>query len=325
MPLSPIATANEWAHRAAALVLMALLVTSSPGANATPPPKPDNRVIIHSQGETRISGTPKRVVTLFQGANDTAVALGVTPVGVVDAWAQGAHYDYLDKALDGVSSVGLETQPSLEAIALLEPDLIIASRRRHEAIYPQLAQIAPTVSLATVFDVPRTLEIMGQALNREDKANALWVDWQARLKDFRQQAERTLGNRWPLSATVLNFRADHTRLYLGGSYAGSVLKDLGFTQPPAHPKNLWMMKLTTKESIPIIDADVVFYFMEDDPSVRDSFDAWTRHPLWQNLDAARNQQVYPVDRVAWNLAGGILGANRMLDQLFEHFELEDGS
>lgn len=85
------------------------------------------------------------------------------------------------------------------------------------------------------------------------------------------------------------------------------------------------MKLTTKESIPIIDADVVFYFMEDDPSVRDSFDAWTRHPLWQNLDAARNQQVYPVDRVAWNLAGGILGANRMLDQLFEHFELENGS
>lgn len=283
------------------------------------------RVISHAQGETRITGTPQRVVTLFQGANDTAVALGVTPVGVVDAWAQGENYDYLDAPLKDVPHVGLETQPSLEAIALLEPDLIIASRRRHEKIYHLLSQIAPTVSLATVFDVHRTLDVMGQALDREARAQELWEAWQQRLAAFRQQASSQLADRWPLTATVLNFRADHARLYLDGSYAGSVLHDLGFTRPAVHPEDQWVLKLTTKESIPIIDADVVFYLMERDPAVHDNFEAWTRHPLWDNLEAVREQRVYAVDRVDWSLAGGILGANRMLDQLFHHFRLGQGS
>lgn len=324
MPLHPSFSMPVPTGFCVALLSVLILMTSASFAAAATA-KDGIRVVSHAQGDTRVSGTPQRVVTLFQGANDTAVALGVTPVGVVDAWAEGKNYDYLDAPLAGVPHVGLETQPSLEAIALLEPDLIIASTRRHEKIYPLLSQIAPTVSLATVFDIRRTLEVMGQALNREDRAQELWNAWQQRLAAFRQQASRQLGDRWPMSATVLNFRADHARLYLDGSYAGSVLHDLGFTRPPAHPERQWVLKLTTKESIPIIDADVVFYFMASEPAVRDNFEAWTRHPLWQNLNAVREQRVYPVDRVDWSLAGGILGANRMLDQLFHHFQLDQGS
>lgn len=43
------------------------------------------RQVSHALGVTVINGQPKRVVTLFQGATDTAVALGITPVGVVDS------------------------------------------------------------------------------------------------------------------------------------------------------------------------------------------------------------------------------------------------
>ncbi|KAA1172819.1 iron-siderophore ABC transporter substrate-binding protein [Marinobacter salinexigens] len=285
---------------------------------------PDSyRVVHHAQGQTRIYGTPQRVVTLFQGANDTAIALGVTPVGVVDAWAQGANYDYLDNALAGVPHVGLETQPNLEAIALLQPDLIISSKRRHERIYKQLSSIAPTVSLSTVFDVHETLALMGQALNRETQAVELWNHWEERLETFREKATRKTGQPWPVSATILNFRADHTRLYLNESYAGAVLHSLGFSRPPALPEDQWVLKLTTRESIPIMDADIIFYFMKDSPAVMDNVRAWTGHPLWHRLDAVRNGQVYPVDRVDWSLAGGILSANRMLDQLFDHFAMDE--
>ena len=82
------------------------------------------------------------------------------------------------------------------------------------------------------------------------------------------------------------------------------------------------MKLTTRESIPVIDADIIFYFMKDSQAVQDNFEAWTRHPLWHNLNAVSNGRVYPVDRIDWGLAGGILSANRMLDQLFHHFGLD---
>ncbi|MGH8906104.1 MAG: ABC transporter substrate-binding protein [Egibacteraceae bacterium] len=52
--------------------------------------------------------------------------------------------------IDDWTGVGLRQSPSLQAIAALDPDLIIADTRRHETIYPQLSQIAPTVSLPSV-------------------------------------------------------------------------------------------------------------------------------------------------------------------------------
>lgn len=308
-------------HRHVLFTCAMILLCAMP-LQAQPAPQSQTRIIQHSQGETRIYGTPERIVTLFQGANDTAIALGITPVGVVDAWAQGSNYDYLDTALEGVPHVGLETQPNLEAIAMLQPDLIIASKRRHEGIYDQLSLIAPTISLETVFDIHETLRLMGRALNRESQAEQLWIHWQQRLATFRDTAREKLGERWPMSVTVLNFRADHARIYLDGSYAGTILHDLGFQRPAAHPKDNWVMKLTTRESIPVIDADIIFYFMKDSQAVQDNFEAWTRHPLWHNLYAVKEGHVYPIDRVDWSLAGGILSANRMLDQLFHHFGLD---
>ncbi|WP_145925761.1 ABC transporter substrate-binding protein, partial [Pararhodobacter sp. CCB-MM2] len=100
----------------------------------------EQRIVEHSMGSTKVSGTPVKVVTLFQGATDTAVALGVIPVGVVDSWVQQPTYKYLRKDLADVPHVGLESQPNLEVIAGLQPDLIVASKRRHEKIYGHLSQ-----------------------------------------------------------------------------------------------------------------------------------------------------------------------------------------
>ncbi len=36
-----------------------------------------------------------QIVTLYQGATDSAVALGITPIGVVDAWLEKPMYRYL--------------------------------------------------------------------------------------------------------------------------------------------------------------------------------------------------------------------------------------
>ncbi len=70
----------------------------------------------HALGVTVINGQPKRVVPLFQGATDTAVALGITPVGVVDSWIEKPTYRYLRSALGDVPHVVLETQPNLDRV-----------------------------------------------------------------------------------------------------------------------------------------------------------------------------------------------------------------
>lgn len=274
----------------------------------------------HAMGSTTLSSAPLRIVTLYQGATDSAVALGIKPVGVVESWAQQPKYDYLREALEGVELIGLETQPNLEVIARLKPDLIIGAKARHEKIYGQLSQIAPTVLADNVYDFKRSLELTAEASGYTELGAELWQEWRVRTQSFRDQLSAQQPQ-WPLTASILNVRADHLRLYLAESFPGAVLKDIGFAFPMPDQAG-WGMKLKTKEALPSANADVFFVMLHgDDAAVRQNYEAWCQHPLWQVLSAPRNGQVYEVDRVTWLLSGGILGANLMLDDLSKLYQL----
>lgn len=262
-----------------------------------------------------------RIVTLYQGATDSAVALGLTPIGVVNSWLEKPMYRYLRDQLDGVEHVGLETQPNLEKIAWLDPDLIIASDFRHARIAPLLNAIAPTVSAPTVFNFKTTLNIVANATGRQAQANELLEQWDDRVADFRQQIAVKLGDEWPQKVAVVRFKSDHVRIYTSG-FAGSILNELGFAQPDTLQSQSWGMKLSSTENIPVLDADALFILLEpDDPAIADNYRHWASHPLWQQLSAVQSGRVFEVDPVSWMMGGGILAANAMLDDLYSHYKL----
>ncbi|MFD2435044.1 ABC transporter substrate-binding protein [Modicisalibacter luteus] len=237
------------------------------------------RIVANAFGDTRIPATPQRVVTLYQGATDSAVALGITPVGVVDSWLEKPMYRYLRDALSGVEHVGLETQPNLEKVAWLDPDLIVATRFRHERVRPLLEKIAPTVATGTVFDFKATLALMAEATGRESRARELMQHWDDRVADFRRQIADKLGDDWSQKAAVIRFKSDHVRIYSTG-FAGSILSELGFEQPDSLHDQGWGMKLTSEENIPVMNADVIFVLLEpDDPAIARNYRHWRSHPL----------------------------------------------
>lgn len=280
------------------------------------------RTIEHAMGTTEVEGTPKRIVTLYQGATDAAVALDIKPVGVVESWVNPPKYKYLRDDLEGAEIVGKETQPNLEEIAKLNPDLIIASKLRHEEVYDKLKQIAPTVTHETVFRFKETVELVGEAANKEQKANEVITAYEERVANFQEKAKAELGDEWPLNVALLNFREDHARIYFT-SFAGTVLKDLGFERPENQQADKWGTKLTSKESIPEMNADIFYVFFTDDPAKQKTYEEWSSHPLWENLDAVKNDQVNKVDVVTWNMSGGIIGANRMIDDVYDRLGLEE--
>lgn len=272
------------------------------------------------EGENTLSSAP-RIVTLYQGATDSAVALGLTPIGVVDAWLEKPMYRYLRHSLASVEHVGLETQPNLEKIAWLDPELVIASDFRHARIAPLLDAIAPTMSTNTVFDFKTTLTMVANATGREVQADQLLNHWDARVADFRQQIAVQLGSHWPQKVAVVRFKSDHVRIYTSG-FAGSILNELGFEQPDTLQTQGWGMKLSSTENIPILDADVMFVLLEpDDLAIADNYRRWAAHPLWQQLTAVQNERVFEVEPVSWMMGGGILAANDMLDDLYDHYAL----
>ncbi|RON45234.1 ABC transporter substrate-binding protein [Pseudomonas frederiksbergensis] len=260
---------------------------------------------------------PLRVITLFQGATDSAVALGVTPCGIVDSWSEKPTYHYLRWALDQVPHVGLETQPSLEDIALLKPDVIIASRFRHERIAPLLKQIAPVVMLEEVFEFKKTLALMGIALYRKQQADELLGHWQQRVAQLRLQLQQKFAGRWPPTVSILDVREDHIRSYLPESFPGSVISELGFDWSEASRATSGVsIKLTSKESLAVVNADIFFIFLRaEKAAVQRNYESLVQHPLWQQMRAPQQGQVWRVDGVAWSLSGGMLGANLMLDDV----------
>lgn len=306
-------------HLCASFLLIVTCLFQFPAAIAATSTTPVTTVE-HALGEATVAGHPDRVVSLYQGATDTAVALGLKPIGVVESWTEKPMYQYLREALQGVTYLGLETQPDLERIAWLSPDLIVGARNRHRSIYPLLERIAPTVIPGDVYDFKALLTLMAKATGRTARGDELLTRWQARVEDFRARIRQKLGEQWPQEVAILSFRADHARIYYGG-FARSVLDELGFTAPASHRQDSWGIKLTSEESIPAMNAEAVFIFMEDDPAVQRTFNNWSSHPLWKNLKAVRHSEVYQVDPVTWNMGAGIIAANLMLDQLYQHYDL----
>jgi iron complex transport system substrate-binding protein len=133
-----------------------------------------------------------RAVSLFQGATDSMVALGVTPAGIVESWTEKPVYRYLRPQLSGVPQLGLETQPALEKIVLLKPDIIFASRFRHQDIAPLMRKIAPVALLDDVFEFRKTLRVVAEKLAMKSAAGQLLERWDARVASLRSLIRRDL-------------------------------------------------------------------------------------------------------------------------------------
>ena len=90
--------------------------------------------IEHTFGETTIEEQPERVVVLGWSAQDTVYALGLEPVGMPSYPFGGGDDGVLpwnDEYYDPEVTTLLDTAdgPPLEAIAALEPDVILAPTR----------------------------------------------------------------------------------------------------------------------------------------------------------------------------------------------------
>lgn len=258
-----------------------------------------------------------RAVSLFQGATDSLAALGVTPCGIVESWTEKPVYRYLRSQLSGVPQLGLETQPALEKIVLLKPDIIFASRFRHQDIAPLMQKIAPVALLDDVFEFKKTLSVAAQHVLQPGRGQQLLQRWDERVAALRtlMRARFTAADRPQVS--VIEVRPDHIRSYVAHSFPGSVMTELGFAwNEQAMQAGSASLRFSSMENIPLLDADIFFILLRSNsPAIARQYQTLTAHPLWQQLRAVKAGQLWEVDSVPWSLSGGILGANQILNDV----------
>ena len=282
--------------------------------------KEETYTVEHAMGTAEIEGTPKKVVILTNEGTEALLSMGVTPVGAVQSWTGDPWYDHIADDMKDVEVVGTESELNMEAIAKLQPDLIIGNKMRQEEQYNQLKDIAPTVMAETLRgNWKENFELYAKALNKEEKGQEVLAEYDQRIEDLKGK----LGDKLNQKVSMVRFLAGDVRIYHKDSFSGVILDQLGFARPEGQDVDDFAEKGVTKERIPAMDGDVLFYFTYEtgDGEANKLAEEWLNDPLFQNLEVAKQDKVYEVSDAIWNTAGGVVAANAMLDDI-EKFFLE---
>jgi len=282
--------------------------------------KEESYTVEHAMGTAEIEGTPKKVVILTNEGTEALLSMGVTPVGAVQSWTGDPWYDHIADDMKDVEVVGTESELNMEAIAKLQPDLIIGNKMRQEEQYNQLKDIAPTVMAETLRgNWKENFELYAKAVNKEEKGQEVLAEYDQRIEDLKGK----LGDKLNQKVSMVRFLAGDVRIYHKDSFSGVILEQLGFARPEGQDVDDFAEKGVTKERIPAMDGDVLFYFTYEtgDGEANKLAEEWLNDPLFQNLEVAKQDKVYEVSDAIWNTAGGVVAANAMLDDI-EKFFLE---
>lgn len=204
---------------------------------------------------------PKRIVTLHDSSLTVPlVELGVIPVGAFGRNGEAGPFMRGAATLTGVTfensniaNVG-GSPADLEAIAALEPDLIITSSFQ-EATAEQLEVIAPTVFVEdNVRGELATFEDIAELTGTQDKLAILKSRYQAQI----DQVKAVIADR-DISASIILTQEGQIAAWHTYGVIGKVLRDAGFTFP-AIIDGLEGTERTffSGEELPAFDADFMF-------------------------------------------------------------------
>ncbi|EJT5931050.1 iron-siderophore ABC transporter substrate-binding protein [Clostridium perfringens] len=295
------------------LVVASLFIGCSNKKNNENTTVPTNMVSVeHAMGTTEIPTNPQKVVILTSEGTEALLALGVKPVGAVTG-VTGDWYDHTKDELEGVKQIGMEREPNIEAIAALKPDLIIGNKMRHEKIYSQLSAIAPTVYSDTIRGAWKDkFKFYAKVLNKESESEKALKEYDDKIAYIQNNYKDKLDT----EISLIRFMSGKTRIYLGNTFAGTILKEIGFKRPASQQSDEFALEIG-KERLKEADGDVLFYFTYEtgDGKATAREQEWMQDPLFNSLNAVQNNKVYKVNDFIWNTAGGIKSANLMLDDL----------
>jgi iron complex transport system substrate-binding protein len=239
-------------------------------------------------GEVEIEEEPTRVVALGWGDAETALALGVQPVGASDwlafggegvgPWSEGLY----DEAPEIIETL----EPSLEAIAALEPDLILDTKSDGtQERYDLLSQIAPTVGQPEGVEAYQTtwdqqLELVGQALGRTDEAEEIGAEVAQAFEDAAAANPEFEGT----EVAVAAFTSEGFGAYVQGDARVDFMEELGFVNKPAIQEQATdnFFVAVSEEQIPVLDAGLTVAF-----PIYVEASEFTSNPLWQTLPSVQ--------------------------------------
>ncbi|MGW7280980.1 iron-siderophore ABC transporter substrate-binding protein [Streptomyces sp. NPDC054844] len=257
----------------------------------------------HAFGTTKVNEAPKRVVSVGYTDDQTVLAFGIKPVGMVDQYPNppgrspdiNTQWPWVkDKWGDTEPEVIMkngDSGPNFEKIAALRPDLIVAVYSEiDQAAYDKLSRIAPTVGRTKAekepFSAPwqdnalHIAKALGKAEEGEKKVAGIQGKLDAARKAHPELADRT--------AVALSWYEDSVAPFTSTDVRGRLVTGIGFkyrTEIDKVADGSFYTKLSP-ERVDLVDVDRIFVI--NDKADQDKL---KKFKLFTNLDAVKNGKV----------------------------------
>ncbi|QMV42809.1 ABC transporter substrate-binding protein [Cohnella cholangitidis] len=283
---------------------------SSPAASASASAAPNEGSITveDALGTVVLPKAPEKIVTMEFGFADALVTLGLQPVGVADDDDSALFMDAVKSQLTNYKSVGSRYEPNIELISSLQPDLIIVDLNKHKEAFEQLKGIAPLLVLddfqADYDQMLKNYMIIAKAVGKEAEGTKRLEEHQAKMDAAKQKIKNTDLSVLPAVVNPKGFFAhsDH-------AYTGSFLASLGFNDPVKDEASYPQLTL---EQLVETNPGALFLMPTEEVTI---INEWEKNPLWSKIDAVANKKVFTVERRDWSLARGLIGSEKMIEDI----------
>ncbi|MDF2714572.1 MAG: transporter substrate-binding protein [Paenibacillus sp.] len=255
--------------------------------------------------------SPQKIALINDNAyEDNMLAMGVKPyVGSTFAWSEKKFYPHIADELQGVR--GMDGQaPNLEQLSEWKPDLIIISGQ-NEKFYEQLSKIAPTVQIAFNADWRVTHLQLAEIVGKTKEAEKNLQDYDKKLAEIKSDVQKAIGTQ-SVMVTVINEKTIRIQGKTGHALNDLLYKDLGLTPAAGIPnENRAEVSL---EGMSKFNPDHIFMQRNRFSTVEQVVKNIQDNPVWKNISAVKQGNVYQVDN--WlAMSWGPKGRAMILDQI----------
>ncbi|MFE1941713.1 ABC transporter substrate-binding protein [Streptomyces massasporeus] len=298
----------------AAALTLAACGTTEPAADSSKEKASEAITLTDSTGaKVKLDGPAKKVVATEWNEVESLVTLGVDPVGVADV----KGYKTWDTAVplkNEPKDIGTRGEPSMDTIASLSPDLIVASSDLPDAAVKQLRKIAPVLEIKSadasdqIGQMFTNLDLIAKATGTTDKAKTARENFEAKVAEGKKAlADAKLdGTDIAFADGYVQSNQVSLRPYTDGSLIGSVNKQLGL-------RNAWKVKgdpayglgTTDVEGLTALPEDVRFaYIGNDDDKYSNPFSGQLKkNAVWTSLPFVKADKVHRLPDGIWMFGG----------------------
>lgn len=196
---------------------------------ATAPASNEPRTVNYLDKEFKVPAKVEDIIiTGAMEAMEDALVLDVKPKGAISV---GGQFPALFSPITGQSeSIGEKTQPNLETIVKLKPQVILASTKFPAETVEKLAKIAPTFQVSHIStNWEANLRLLGELTGKQAKAEEVLKKYKTDAEAAKKQLGEKLKDKKVMAVRV---RSGNIMIYPADVYFNSLLyTDLGLNAP----------------------------------------------------------------------------------------------